>query len=116
MAKAAVKQASKSQTKKAVAPDANAPKKKSRVSKVTVKKTGEAEDKQDEKSSALKAANRKVTAIKRAAPVKKKTSPAKKKTATKNVVAEKPKGIIKTVKSKIASAGRALADKIRSDK
>ena len=115
MAKAAVKQASKSQTKKAVAPDANAPKKKSRVSKVTVKKTGEAEDKQDEKSSALKAANRKVTAIKRAAPVKK-TSLAKKKTATKNVVAEKPKGIIKTVKSKIASAGRALADKIRSDK
>lgn len=67
-------------------------------------------------STAAKAANRKSSAVKRS-PAKKKKAPLKKskKTTTQNKEL-KSGNIIKKVKGKIASAGHALADKIRTDK
>lgn len=90
-----------------------APKKRSRVTK-SVTQSDEAAEMN---STAAKAANRKSSSVKRT-PVKKGKGSVKnvKKAPAKKTKVKKATGIITKVKSKIASAGHALAGKIRSDK
>ena len=90
-----------------------APQKRSRVTK-SVTQSDEAAEMN---STAAKAANRKGRTVKRT-PVKKEKGAVKnvKKAPAKKTEVKKATGIITKVKSKIASAGHALADKIRSDK
>lgn len=109
MAKATLKKTVADTAKKA---EAATTKKRSRVIKLVT----EHQDASELNSTAAKAANRKSSAVKRP-PAKKKKAPLKKsKKATSQNKETKSGSLIKKVKGKIASAGHALAEKIRSSK